>query len=187
MKILLETERLILRPFTPADAEHLYKLDNDPEVMRYINGGTPTSREIIKNDILPGFLRYDDRFPGYGFWAAVEKSRGNFVGWFCFRPTEENSTTVILGYRFIKAVWGQGYATEGAKALIEKGFREWETERVVASTYQDNLASQRVMQKLGMRFVRRFRLSMADIQKSDTSHTDSVEIWDGDDVEICLR
>jgi ribosomal-protein-alanine N-acetyltransferase len=52
MQILLETKRLILRRFTKDDANHLYLLDNDPEVMRYINGGTPTPFEIIQNDIL---------------------------------------------------------------------------------------------------------------------------------------
>ena len=67
VQILLETQRLILRRFTAADAKYLFELDNDPEVMRYINGGTPTSLEIIENEILPVFLKYDDQFPAFGF------------------------------------------------------------------------------------------------------------------------
>lgn len=74
VQILLETRRLTLRPFTPDDAEHLFALDNDPVVMRYINGGTPISIEIIKREILPVFLRHDERFPMYGFWAAIDKT-----------------------------------------------------------------------------------------------------------------
>ena len=54
--------------------------------MRYINGGRPTPREEIESEILPGFLPYYDIYPGYGFWAAVEKSSGEFIGWFHFRP-----------------------------------------------------------------------------------------------------
>jgi RimJ/RimL family protein N-acetyltransferase len=67
MHVLLETERLILRRFTAADLDHLFTLDNDPEVMRYINGGEPTPREAIESDILPRFMQYDEGCPAYGF------------------------------------------------------------------------------------------------------------------------
>src|SRR5262245_22392329 len=111
MQVLLETARLILRRFTETDAKYLYELDNDPEVRRYINGGTPTPPEVIQNNILPAFLHYDEHFPGYGFWAAIEKASGEFVGWFSFRPAEEAPPhEVSLGYRLRRAAWGQGYA-----------------------------------------------------------------------------
>ena len=142
---LLETERLRLRRFTPEDGAHLFALDNDPAVMRYINGGTPTPREGTRDQILPGFLRYNDANPGFGFWAAIEKATGDFVGWFVFRPTGGDPQEVALGYRFYKAAWGRGYATEGAAALIERGFGEWGVERVIAGTYEKNAASRRVM------------------------------------------
>lgn len=80
VQILLETRRLILRPFTADDAEHLFALDNDPVVMRYINGGIPISIEIIEKEILPVFLRHDDQFPLYGFWAAINKTSHRFLG-----------------------------------------------------------------------------------------------------------
>jgi len=184
--ILLETERLILRRFTPEDGPHLYALDNDPAVMRYINGGTPTPWEVIEQQILPGFLRYDDATPGFGFWAAIEKATGEFVGWFVFRPTGDDPGEVTLGYRFRSAAWGKGYATEGAGALIERGFAEWGVERVVATTYEENRASCRVMEKLGMCFVRSFRYSAEEIGASDTSYTESAEVWPGEDVEYAL-
>ena len=189
MHILLQTKRLILRRFTQADADHLYDLDNDPEVMRYIYSGAPTPREVILNDLLPVFLRYDEGRPGLGFWAAVGKTEataGEFLGWFSFRPSRDVPGQVILGYRLRRAAWGQGYATEGARALIDKGFSEWGVRRVVATTYEHNLASRRVMEKVGMALVRRFRITPQDILQSDTYHASSVEVWDGDDVEYAL-
>ena len=71
----------MLRRFIEADLDHLFALDNDPEVMCYINGGTPTPRAVVENEILPGFIYYDARYPVYGFWAAAAKISGDFLGW----------------------------------------------------------------------------------------------------------
>ncbi|MGH2774518.1 MAG: GNAT family N-acetyltransferase [Actinomycetota bacterium] len=154
--VFLETERLLLRRFTMADVDNLVDLDGDPEVMRFINGGQPTSREEIQNDVLPWFLQYYERFDGYGFWAAIEKSTGEFLGWFHFRPDEGGPHDPELGYRLRRSAWGKGFATEGSRALIQKGFTEFEVQRVVASTMTVNMASRRVMEKAGLRFVRTF-------------------------------
>jgi RimJ/RimL family protein N-acetyltransferase len=86
VQVFLETDRLLLRRFTEADVDNLVELDSDPEVMRFINGGRPTPREEVDNDLLPAYLAYYQRSAGYGFWAAIEKSTGEFVGWFHFRP-----------------------------------------------------------------------------------------------------
>jgi RimJ/RimL family protein N-acetyltransferase len=187
MRILLETQRLRLRQFTAADVDHLYHLDNDPEVMRYINGGTPTSRDVIQNEILPGFCQYNGRLPGFGVWAAEERVTGEFVGWFSLRLTNESGREAALGYRLKRAAWGKGYATEGAQALLRQSFTAWGLQRVVATTYEENMASRRVMEKVGMRLVRRFRLTPEDILDSDTFYTESVEVWDGDDVEYAIE
>jgi len=184
--ILLTTDRLILRRFTEADAEPLYQLDNDPEVMRWINGGTPTPREVIEDDMLPGFCRYDEANPAYGFWAAIERRSGAFVGWLCYRRSGERLDEAILGYRFVRSFWGRGYATEGARALLRLGFVELGVRRVVASTYEHNAASRRVMEKLGMALVRCFRITPQDMMDSDTSHSTSLEVWDGDEVEYAI-
>lgn len=191
MPILLETERLILRRFTAADLDHLVALDNDPDVMRYINGGTPTPRVVIEHEILPVFLCYADRCPGFGFWAAVHRDSGEWLGWFSFRPASGGAGSdpgeVVLGYRLRKAAWGQGYATEGARALLQKGFEQWGVQRVMATTYEENRASRRVLEKLGMTLVRRFRLTPDEIAGSDTYHVESVEVWEGDDVEYAIE
>ncbi|GII55639.1 GNAT family acetyltransferase [Planotetraspora thailandica] len=157
MDIFLETDRLVLRAFTVADADHLLALDNDPDVMRFINGGRPTSREAIQAQTLPRLLHDHPCFGTRGYWAAEEKSTGTFLGWFEFRPLDDHDPAVVeLGYRLNKAAWGRGYATEGSSALIRKGFTELGVERVTANTMAVNIGSRRVMEKSGLSFVRNF-------------------------------
>jgi RimJ/RimL family protein N-acetyltransferase len=155
LRVFLETERLLLRSFTETDAENLFELDSDPEVMRFLTGGRATPRDVIEKEVLPRFLEYHQRFAGFGYWAAIEKSTGDFLGWFEFRPPEKAAPREAeLGYRLRRSVWGKGYATEGSRALVRKGFTEFEVERVVAFTMAVNMASRRVLEKLGMRLVR---------------------------------
>jgi RimJ/RimL family protein N-acetyltransferase len=124
MEIFLETERLVLRRFTEGDLDNLVDLDSDPDVMRFINGGRAAAREEIETDILPAFLDYR-RFDGFGFWAAIEKSTGEFLGWLHLRPPEGGALDEPeLGYRLRKSSWGKGYATEASRALIRKAFTE---------------------------------------------------------------
>ncbi len=157
MQVFLEAQRLVLRRFTMADSGNLASLDADPEVMRLVTGGIPTSREEIENEVLPAFLGYHQRYEGYGFWAAIEKATGEFLGWFHFRPREDAAPgEVDLGYRLRKSAWGKGYATEGSRALIRKGFTEFSVQRVVAEAMAVNQASRRVMEKAGLRMVRTF-------------------------------
>lgn len=157
MHAFLETDRLVLRPFTEADADHLLALDSDPEVMRFINGGRPTSREDIQGRILPRLLHDHPCTGTRGYWAAEEKATGAFLGWFEFRPLDDNSPAVVeLGYRLNKAAWGRGYATEGSRALIHKGFADLGVERVTANTMTVNAGSRRVMEKAGLSLVRTF-------------------------------
>jgi RimJ/RimL family protein N-acetyltransferase len=188
MQVFLETERLALRRFMPADVDNLFDLDSDPEVMRYLTGGAPTPRDVIEQQVLPRFLRSYERFDGFGVWAAIEKATGDFLGWFGFQPRETSGPDeVTLGYRLRQAVWGKGYATEGARALIRKGFTALGVQRVVATTYQDNLASRRVMEKAGLTLVRAYRLTPADLMAVGTFHATSQDVWDGDEVEYALR
>lgn len=155
--VFLETERLVLRRFTGDDVDLLVELDSDPEVMHFITGGRPTPRREIETEILPAYLAYYERCAGYGFWAAIERSTGDFVGWFHYRPgSEDGPDQVELGYRLRRSAWGKGYASEGSRALIEKGFVEFGVERVYATTMAVNSASRRVMEKAGLRYVRTF-------------------------------
>jgi RimJ/RimL family protein N-acetyltransferase len=153
----LTTGRLVLRPFTHDDADDLLALDNDPDVMRFLNGGRPTSREALLERTLPRLLHDHPGWGTRGYWAAQRKDGGAFLGWFEFRPLEGSGPlTVELGYRLNKAAWGRGHATEGARALIDKGFTALGVERVTANTMAVNGASRRVMEKSGLSFVRGF-------------------------------
>jgi RimJ/RimL family protein N-acetyltransferase len=161
--VFLETERLVLRRFTEDDVANLVELDGDPEVMRFVNGGRPTSREEIEDDVLPALLEHYERYAGAGFWAAIEKPTGLFVGWFHLRPAEGAPPgEVELGYRLRRSAWGKGYATEGSRAVIDQGFTELGVERIVASTMVVNVASRRVLENAGLRFVRVFHQPWPD-------------------------
>jgi RimJ/RimL family protein N-acetyltransferase len=154
--IYLETRRIVLRRLTENDAEHLFELDSDPDVMRYLTGGVPHTRSFIVENALPRYLGFYDRSDAFGYWAAIEKASGAFMGWFHFRPFRENADEIELGYRLRKASWGCGYTTEGALALIEKGFRALGVDKVVATTMALNKASRRVMEKVGLCFESEF-------------------------------
>lgn len=162
-QVFAETERLILRRFTEADADNLVDLDGDSKVMFFITGGRPTSREEIVTEYLPAFLAYYRKYDGYGFWAVVQKATGEFLGWVHFRPTEHDAPDdPELGYRLKKTAWGQGYAAEASRAVINRGFRDFGVQRVHAETMVVNTASRRVMEKCGMTLVRTFHQAWPD-------------------------
>jgi RimJ/RimL family protein N-acetyltransferase len=164
----LRTERLVLRRFTTDDADLLAELDSDPEVMRYITGGRPTPRDEIVNEVLPALLSYYDRFEGFGFWAAIERDTGQFLGWFHLRPAPgDGPAEVELGYRLRRAAWGRGYATEGSRALVAKAFDDLGVRRVHAETMSVNKASRTVMERAGLRFVRTFHQPWPDKTPGD--------------------
>ncbi|SFO63421.1 GNAT family N-acetyltransferase [Amycolatopsis rubida] len=160
MKVL-ETDRLLLRRFAEADVENLVRLDSDPRVMRFL-AGEPTPRAEIEQKVLPEILGDYERGPA-GRWAAVEKTTGEFIGWISLQPPEDGSTAELeLGYRLLAKAWGRGYATEGARAAIHKGFTELGTRRVWAQTMAVNTPSRRVLARSGLTYLRTFHLHFDD-------------------------
>ena len=114
MQVFLETQRLMLRRLTMADADDLASLDADPDVMRLVTGGVPTSRNEVENAVLPAFPGCCQRHEGFGFWAAVEKATGEFLSWFHFRPRRDAVCgEVELGYRLCKSAWATGMPPRG--------------------------------------------------------------------------
>jgi RimJ/RimL family protein N-acetyltransferase len=158
MKILLETDRLTLRAATPKDVDNLYELNSDPEVMRYINGGKPTPRQEISDGIIPFWLNFYERGDGLGYWIAQARAGQEFLGWFHFRP--DVGEGVELGYRLRPACWDRGYATEGSRALVRKGFTDMGVDRIFGHTMTVNAASRRVMEKCGMVLTGPFRAGL---------------------------
>ncbi len=151
VKIHLETERLMLREFTDNDAALLGELEQDPDVMLYINGGADTPMSEIVTHTLPIFLAYHKIGSEYGYWAAIDKRDGAFIGWFQFRLAPVGDD-IEIGYCLKKSAWGKGYATEGCRTLINHGFTRLGVRRVVATVVDGNVASIRVLIKSGLRF-----------------------------------
>jgi RimJ/RimL family protein N-acetyltransferase len=141
----VETARLRLRPIASDDVDRLVELDADPEVMRFISGGVPTSRAEVQRIVA--------RSIGHR-WLAFDLDGDEFVGWFALRPSAVRDRE--LGYRLRRASWGRGLATEGARVLIDLAFTALDASRVWAQTMTVNTASRRVMEHCGLRFVRTF-------------------------------
>jgi RimJ/RimL family protein N-acetyltransferase len=163
MDVVLRTARLALRRFTSDDLDDLEALDGDPEVMRFITGGRPTPRHELRDEVLPAWIAAYDRGDGHGFWAAIERADDTFVGWFHLRPRPEDPPDEPeLGYRLRRDRWGAGLATEGSAALVDRAFLDLGARRIHASTMVVNGASRRVMEKVGLRLVRRFQADWPD-------------------------
>jgi RimJ/RimL family protein N-acetyltransferase len=161
--VILETPRLVLRRLSHDDLDDIEALDADPAVMRYINGGRPTPREELRDDYLPAWLAYYDRGDAWGFWAAIERATGAFLGWFHLRPGPgDPADEPELGYRLRRDAWGRGLATEGSRALVDRAFEQLGASRVHAGTMFVNTGSWRVMDKSGLRLVRRFHQDWPD-------------------------
>lgn len=148
------TERMRLRRFTAADVDDLVALHNDPAVMRYL-GRCDETPANVRDVVLPYWQSLDEGGDGYGYRAAIERDGGAFLGWFLFRASRQDPQPGVIevGYRLHRAAWGRGFATEGAAALLDKGFAELSIDRVVADTMTINTGSRRVLEKLGMRLV----------------------------------
>lgn len=146
VKFILETERLTLREWNEGDAEVMYLLNSDAEVMRYTGDihfdSVPHALELIQN-----YTHYATY--GYGRWATILKETGEFIGW-CGLKYHPDDDVVDLGYRFFKKHWGKGYASEAGRACLDYGFEHLGLERIVAHAMVENTASERVMQKIGM-------------------------------------
>jgi RimJ/RimL family protein N-acetyltransferase len=149
--IVLKTPRLVIRQFTADDADNLFSLNSDPEVMRYL--GRPPSREFLRDEIIPFHLGVYQRFDRLGTWAAESAGTGEFLGWFHFRAEDGDITNIHLGYRLRRAAWEKGYATEGSAALINMGFTDLSVQRVFAHVMAANAASRRVLEKCGLTLV----------------------------------
>lgn len=155
MESILETDRLELRRFTDSDVDNLVWLDSDPAVMRFLTG-EPTERSEIEHNVLPKVL-HDYQLSALGRFAVIERSSVGFVGWVALQPPVSGDLSEVeLGYRFASSAWGRGYATECSRALINKGFAECGIQRVWAQTMAVNVASRRVLEKVGLTYVRTF-------------------------------
>ena len=181
MKIYLETERLILREMLLSDAKGMFELDSNPMVHKYL-GNKPVktideSKKIIEN------IRNQYIDQGIGRWAAIEKSSGNFIGWSGLKLNVDEKDELNgrryfydIGYRLMPRFWGKGYATESALAILDFGFNELELEIIYGAAEIDNIASNIVLQKIGLHFINEFhfedgRAYWYELKKEDYGKT----------------
>ena len=146
---IASTPRLLLREFTRADVDDVHALDSDPRVMRYIGDGSVSTRADAEAAIERTLARYVAT-PGLGVWHVTRRDNGAFAGWVSLKHAGE-SPDIEVGYRLHAHSWGRGYATELARAMLERGFATLGLERIIGVTHPDNHASQRVLVKAGLR------------------------------------
>ncbi len=145
---ILETERLILRTWTYADAGRLFEICSDAETMLHIGDRMPY--ETIENarEFLTWAIPYQLK-NGFCRWAVIEKSSGEIVGSCGFARREMKE--IELGYLFARQVWGKGFATEAASACLKYAYEKIGLIYVIALTDLDHEKSQNVLRKIGFR------------------------------------
>ena len=157
MNVYLETPRLILRAVKEEDAQGFFELDSDPEVHRFL-GNNPVkhlreSEEVVKS------IQKQYRENGIGRLAIIDKATEEFVGWSGLKyetVVRAGFPYYDLGYRLKKKFWGKGIATEAALASLEYGFQQRQLEEIYAAADVDNIGSNKVLQKVGLKLVGQF-------------------------------
>lgn len=151
----IETSRIWLRPLALADLDDLAEIYNDPEVMRYRACSQPASRKQTQ-ERLESYLAHWEQH-GFGRWATIYKASQRLIG-HCGLEYLASLNSVEVNYLLDRDYWGQGLATESAIALLRYGFETLQFERLVALAKPENLASRRVMEKIGMQYAKNIQL-----------------------------
>ena len=151
MKILAETERLILRELEYTDENDLFEMDSDPEVHLFIENNPVKSIDETTKVIAMLKVQYKEN--GIARWAVVDKLTNECVGWsglkYFNQPLNNHTNFYELGYRFKKKHWGKGFATESSNAILDYGFKNLNVDSIFAITDPKNLNSKKVLNKLG--------------------------------------
>jgi RimJ/RimL family protein N-acetyltransferase len=156
-----DSSRLSFRLMDKNDAEALWLLDQDPEVMLFLNGGKPSTKKDISEIMIPRMMSYRNESKGWGIWQVCDASTQEYLGWVLVRPMhffseKPDYEDIELGWRFFKNAWGKGYASEAAQALTNAIACQSEAKFVSALAVIDNLASIGVMKKIGMHFKKKY-------------------------------
>jgi ribosomal-protein-alanine N-acetyltransferase len=175
----IETARLSLRPFAHNDQDILFTLYGNPRVMGIRKIGTQT-RE--KSDQRLEIMVDQWRRKGFGYWAIFETQSGEFIGDCGLRadapnPLYSDTEGVALSYGLIPDYWGRGFTTEAARAILNYGFPENGFDEVYAMSQKENMASMRILEKLGFEYCFEFIMKGQGISRTRLSRTDW-EKWD---------
>ena len=151
MHVVFETPRLILRKFTNDDSPLIFKLNRDPQVLKYLHEPVLTTEEqankIITDIILPQYQN------NLGRWTIHTKIDMEFIGW-CGLKYRAELDEIDLGYRLQQQAWGKGYATEAAQYTLDHGFNKLKLNLITGRAHIENFASIKVLEKIGMQFIR---------------------------------
>ena len=156
--VIPDSARLRYRLMSSADAQLWFELDQDAEVMRYLNDCKPSTWEEITRYFVPRVEAFTNVALGHGLWEVADKHSGEHLGWIMVREYGTDTTyhapdNLELGWRLKRKVWGQGIATEAAFAIMQV-LSARETVRVFSAIAAEaNVGSTNVMKKLGMQFV----------------------------------
>src|SRR5205823_9173102 len=151
MKVILETDRLFLREYVEDDAEAFFRLNSDPEVLRFVPDkrllNVEQARQILVDHPIADYRKY-----GFGRGACILKSTGEQIGFAGLKYLEELDE-VDVAFRLMRTHWGLGLATEAALAAVRFGFTDLGLNRIIGLVMRENIASWRVLEKTGLRYV----------------------------------
>jgi RimJ/RimL family protein N-acetyltransferase len=149
---ILKTARLTLEPVTEQHYAGLRKLNTDPAVMHFLNGGVPETEEATRAMIARVMAAWAAW--GYSWWALIADDTGELIGAACLQHLDRDAGKPReIGWRLGRSGWGKGYATEAARAIVEFAFEVVGADVLYAVADPDNAASIKVMERLGMRYV----------------------------------
>jgi ribosomal-protein-alanine N-acetyltransferase len=146
---LLETTRLRLRAIRPSDFGELFRMNSDPLIMKYVGDGSTRGHEQMLKE-MEMLIAYYAKRPGLGVWAVELKDSSEFTG-AAGLTYNADKAEIELGYRLLTGYWNKGYATEAAQALLNYAFRNLKADKVIASAHAENVRSQMVLERIGMK------------------------------------
>ncbi|MBN9293792.1 MAG: GNAT family N-acetyltransferase [Flavobacteriia bacterium] len=149
---ILETKRTYLRNLTIDDAENFYNLNLNPEVLKF-TGDEPFKKIADAENFLSNYDQYEKY--GVGRLAVIEKTTDKFIGW-CGLKYSSQDDEYDIGFRFFQDYWNKGFATETAKRCLEFGFDNLNLKTIIGRAMKENIASIKVLEKIGMRFKKTF-------------------------------
>ena len=147
--VMFQTARLLLRRWRPSDKAAFAAMNNDPDVMRYSPGRLSQS----KSDAWADRIETEFERDGFGSWALELPGEAPFIGFAGLRRISFAASfapAVEIGWTLAPKFWGKGYATEAARLAMRVGFERFGLREIIAETTETNLASRRVMERLGM-------------------------------------
>jgi [ribosomal protein S5]-alanine N-acetyltransferase len=153
MTIILQTERLMVRTWSADDAAAGFRIWSDPEVMRYIGTGHPNA-SIEETQAWIERMSTHHELHGFGFWAVVELKTGQLIGSCGMGYQRDGGLPIEFGYTLARTHWGRGLATEAARACLLYAFENVRLPELSASVDSRNVASQRVLEKIGFVYQR---------------------------------